>query len=78
MIGKPTMNMEGSGLISTVTDSSAAMQIIGSTGCTVQRFQGGSSGKYRPPLVCKYCQKPGHKVENCYKLQRVKKIATKS
>lgn len=70
MMGKPTMNLEGSGLVFTSTDPSAAMQITGATGCTVKRFQGGSSGKYRPQLlVCKYCKKAGHKVEECYKLQ---------
>lgn len=68
--------LEGSALASHVTNSSGSSQQVDSTGLVVRRGSGGGSfnkNKSRTSqLICKFCKKSGHRVEDCFKLQRLK------
>lgn len=66
--------LESSALVSSIPHPNGLSQQSGSTGLFTKRSSGGGTGKnrYKPPqTVCKFCSKPGHKVENCFKLQRM-------
>lgn len=75
MGSQPASNFEGSALMSTTPSSQASSKTTEVTACYTKSNSGGGShnNRYRPPsLICKFCKKPGHKVEDCFKIQRLK------